>query len=122
VKAIGASLINLSIMSERREGASSGDRISSRTFILPACGAFVIHERTDEVLALFREDQEIVCYSDVEELVAKVDHYLLDPEARERIARQGMAVVRASHSWDHRIQDILTHHDRYATMHAGSDR
>src|SRR6185437_10443996 len=73
VKAICASSINLSIMSEKRIGASKGDQVASRTFSVPACGAFVIHDRTEEVLQLFKENQEIVCYSDVDELVAKID-------------------------------------------------
>jgi hypothetical protein len=111
VKAICASSINLSIMSEKRLGASKGDQVATRTFSVPACGAFVIHERTDEVLQIFRENEEIVCYSDIDDLVAKVDRYLADPISRRSIAERGQSVVRANHSWDSRICDILARHE-----------
>jgi spore maturation protein CgeB len=112
VKAVCASKINLAIMSEQRAGASSGDRVSSRTFQLPACGGFVIHERSTEVTALFREGEEIVCYGDVDELVAAVDQYLADPAARGRIAARAHELVRRRDSWDCRVRDILEHHER----------
>jgi hypothetical protein len=111
VKAVCASSINLSIMSEKRLGASSGDQVATRTFSVPACGAFVIHERTEEVLELFRENEEIVCYSDIDDLVANVDRYLADPISRREIAERGHAVVRSRHSWDSRIREILAHHE-----------
>lgn len=117
VKAICASSINLSIMSEQRRGSSHGDQIATRTFSVPACGAFVMHERTAEVLALFREDEQIVCYSDIDELVAKIDRYVSNPELRRAVASQGQAVVLAHHSWDARIQEIIRHHD--ATLNVG---
>ena len=112
VKAICASKINLSIMSEQRVGASKGDQVATRTFSVPACGAFVIHERTDEVLQLFREGEEIVCYDGVDDLIAKVDRYLADDAGRRDIAARALAVVRARHSWDTRIGDIVAHHDQ----------
>jgi glycosyltransferase involved in cell wall biosynthesis len=117
VKALCASSINLSIMSEKRVGASKGDQVATRTFSVPACGAFVIHDRTDEVLELFREDEEIVCYSTVDELVEKIDLYLADPERRRAIAERGQLAVRRRHSWDHRIQDILAFHQRVLSTH-----
>ena len=120
VKAICASSINLSIMSEQRLGSSKGDQIATRTFSVPACGAFVIHERTEEVLQLFREDEEIVCYTGIDDLVAKIDTYLANPERRRMIADRGQAVVRAGHSWDRRIQEILAHHDQAASRAAPS--
>ena len=112
VKAICASRINLSIMSEKRVGSSSGDQVATRTFSVPACGGFVMHERTDEVLELFREDEEIVCYSDVSDLVARIDKYLGDPARRREIAERGRAKVCAAHTWDNRIREILAHHER----------
>ena len=71
-----------------------------------------MHERTDEVLQLFRENEEIVCYDDVDDLVDKIDRYVADDARRQEIADRGLAVVRAHHSWDARIRAILTHHDQ----------
>jgi hypothetical protein len=116
VKAICSSAINLSIMSEKRVGASNGDQVATRTFSVPACGAFVIHDRTDEVLQLFKEDHEIVCYSDMDDLIRKIDTYLANPAERRAIAGRGQAVVRARHSWDNRVREVLSHHERLSIV------
>lgn len=110
VRAICGSRINLSIMSERRVGSSRGDQVASRTFAVPACGAFVIHERTDELRALFREDEEVVCFGDLDELVVKIDRYLADDARRDSIAAEGRRVVLERHTWDQRIREIIDHH------------
>lgn len=111
VKAICASKINLSIMSEKRVGSSSGDQVATRTFSVPACGGFVIHERTDEVLQLFKENEEIVCYEDIDDLISKIDLYVADDQRRTAVAGRGQAMVRACHGWDKRIGEILAHHE-----------
>jgi spore maturation protein CgeB len=110
VRAVRGSRINLSIMSEARRGASLGDQVASRTFVVPACDAFVLHERTDEVLRLFREPDEIVCYADSDELIGQIDRYLPDEAARTRIAARARDLVRRRHSWDARIAEILERH------------
>ena len=110
VRAIRASTINLGLLSERRAGASGDDRITSRTFHIPACGGFMLHERTDELLTHFVEDRSVACYDGVDQLVQRVDQYLADPDRRASISEAGLAVVRARHSWDHRIAEILSHH------------
>lgn len=110
VRAIAASSINLGMLSERRIGASSGDNITSRTFHIPASGGFMLHERTEELLQIFKEDESVACFGDAQELLAKIAKYLPAVEERRGIACHGRAVVEAGHSWDHRIRDILAHH------------
>ena len=110
VRAINASTINLGILSERRRGASSGDRITSRTFHIPACDAFLLHERTDEVTQIFPEGSAIGCFADADELVVTVDEYLAHADRRRAMARHAYDIVRAAHSWDHRMEAILERH------------
>jgi glycosyltransferase involved in cell wall biosynthesis len=111
VKAIAASTINLGLLSERRTGASSGDQVTSRTFHIPAAGGFMLHERTGELLALFQEGEHVACFGDVDEMVSAVKHYLSDLPRRNAIAEAGRCLVERAHSWDHRIQTILSYHD-----------
>lgn len=110
VRAIAASRINLCILSERREGASSGDQVTSRTFHIPACGGFMLHERTTELLELFAEGESVAAFGDENELVTAVERWLGADADRARIARCGLELVRRSHSWDHRIAAILARH------------
>lgn len=111
VRAISASSINLGILSEQRHGSSDGDKITSRTFHTPACGGFMLHERTDEVLAIFEDGSSIVCYGHDSEMIERIDEYLDAPDRRLAIAERGRCIVESKHSWDVRIQEILSLHD-----------
>jgi spore maturation protein CgeB len=112
VRAICASSINIAILSEQRARSSSGDRITSRTFHIPAAGGFMLHERTSDVEAHFRDEVECAFFDDAEDLAAKVDRYLKDPDRRSEIARRGRELVWGRDSWDHRIQTILATHEK----------
>ncbi len=100
---ISHSLISLGLL---REEAS--DLHTQRTFEIPACGTLQIAPRNDEILGLFKEDQEIVCFGDVTELVEKCEYYLRKDSPREKIARRGYErVQRDGHSYDNRCRSIL---------------
>ena len=109
VRAIAASKINLCILSEPRVGSSAGDQVTSRTFHIPACGGFMLHERTAELREVLREPHEVACFAGVDELIAQVEHYLADDAQRASIASRGRERVESAHSWDHRIREILDH-------------
>lgn len=85
--AVACTKINIALLREIRPGASSGDLTTSRTFEIPACGGFMLHERTDEVLNFFEEGAEIACFSDEGELVDKVRYYLTHESEREKMRR-----------------------------------
>jgi spore maturation protein CgeB len=65
------------------------DGHAMRTFEIPACGAFMLAERTDEHLALFHEDKEAVFFGSPDELLGKVRYYLAHNEDLRRIAQAG---------------------------------
>ena len=115
VRAIRASKINVAILSEQRSGSSSDDRITSRTFHIPAAGGFMLHERTEEVTSRFREHVDCACFGDATELAEQVDRYLADDEGRARIAESGRHLVWARDSWDHRIHEIVAKHEALTT-------
>jgi len=107
VRAIVASKINLAILSEERTGSSSGDQITSRTFHIPACGGFMLHERTAELLEILCEPAEVAGFSGIDELVGQVERFIADDAQRAAIASAGRRRITAEHSWDHRIAEIL---------------
>jgi spore maturation protein CgeB len=88
-KAICASSICLGLLSERGIGSSSGDLITARTFQIPACGAFMLHERNNEVLSYFAEGRDAEFFGSTQELAQKVSYYLAHEEERKRIAEHG---------------------------------
>jgi spore maturation protein CgeB len=108
--AICASKINLGLLYEGPRGASSGDKITSRTFEIPASGGFLLHERTDEVAEYFAEGKEMACFSSDDELVDKVEYYLSNDVERKGVAHAGYERCIAENSLSHRAQAIL---DKY---------
>ena len=65
---------------------NQNDKINLKNLQVPACGGFLITNRTDIILELFEEDKEIVCYDSYEELRSKCEYYLLHEEERRAIA------------------------------------
>jgi len=85
------------------------DGHSMRSFEIPACGAFMLAERTDEHLDVFREDEEAAFFSSSEELLDKVRYYLAHDELRARIARAGrLRVTVGGHTYANRLREIVT--------------
>lgn len=65
------------------------DKQTTRTMEIPACGGFMMAERTDEHLALFKEDREAVFFSSNEELLEKCQYFLAHENKRKQIAAAG---------------------------------
>ena len=107
-KAIRLSKVNLGILSEMRKGASSGDLITARTFHIPACGGFMLHERTCEVSEFFVEGRECGMFEGAKEMVDKVGYYLEHTAEREAVAEAGhVRCLHSGNSVDDRVRAIL---------------
>lgn len=86
------------------------DLQTSRSIEIPACGGFMLAERTDEHLALFEEGKEAAFFSSQEELLHKVRYYLDHHTERQSVAQAGLLKCRtAGYSFDERIAEIFQH-------------
>jgi hypothetical protein len=84
-----------------------------RTFEIPACGSFMLAERTQEHLELYEEGKEAGYFGSPEELVEKVRHYLAHGSERERIAGAAhRRVTSGGHTYKDRLQQMLRIADR----------
>lgn len=90
VRALRASAVNLCFLRHFNR-----DRQTTRSIEIPACGAFMLHERSEEMTGLLAEDVEAAYFGDDQELAAQCRRWLADPEGRNRVATAGLRKVQA---------------------------
>jgi len=101
--AISCSKIALCFLNKRHR-----DLHTSKTFEIPACGGFMLGERTPEHLVLFKEGEEAEFFESKEELLAKVTYYLQNEEKRKLIAQAGRnRCLTSGYSYDDRAREII---------------
>jgi spore maturation protein CgeB len=79
-----------------------------RTFEIPACGGFMLTERSSTHQELFVEDREAAFFDSPDEFAAKVRSYLGRDEDRARIAAAGhLKIVEGRHTYVDRLAEII---------------
>jgi hypothetical protein len=84
VRAICATDINLGFLRRRNR-----DQHTDRSVEIPACGAFLLAERSTEHRELLAEGREAAFFSEDDELIALTTRWLAEPERRRAVARAG---------------------------------
>lgn len=81
--------------------------VTPRVFEVPACGAFLLVDDNPCLNDLYKVGEEIICYSDENDLKEKIKYYLSHPEERKAIARRAQERAYRDHTYEKRIKDIL---------------
>jgi len=117
-KAICAFDINLCFLRK-----ANRDLQTTRSVEIPACGAFMLAERTREHLALFEEGVEAEYFSDDDELATKVTYYLQNPEQRNAIAAAGLQrCERSGYSNHARLAAMLSAVEEITAAHGKKEK
>lgn len=102
-RGICATRINLCFLRK-----ANRDLQTDRTMEIPACGAFMLAERTPEHLRLFQEDEEAAYFSSNQELLEKAGHFLANEASRRRIATAArMRCEKSGYSHHERLRWML---------------
>lgn len=96
-------LINLNI----HNWLGQAGAMNLRLFEVPAAGAFLLTDPVDEIREHYVEGEHLACYRGVDELRAKLEHFLVRPAECERIARAGREHFLAHHSYPVRARRVL---------------
>jgi hypothetical protein len=104
-RALSAFRINLCFLRK-----ANRDRHTTRSVEIPACGGFMLAERTEEHMALFEEDREAVYFSSDDELLDKARWYLAHEDDRVRIAEAGRRRCwTGGYTYQRRLEQVLAH-------------
>ena len=84
------------------------DLQTTRSVEVPACGAFLLAERTREHRALFQEDVEAAFFCSTDELVMKVKYYLHNDSVRKTIALNGFRkALGAPYTYEAQLEQVF---------------
>ena len=84
----------------------SGEMANTRSFEILGCGACQVVDRPGDLLRLFREGEELLCFTGGEELRARVEEALADEGLRRRVGAAGREAAMARHTYGHRARHL----------------
>ncbi len=96
------SRINLNVTSRTIETG-----IPQRVLDILACGGFCLTGYQPEIDVFFKDGEELVMYTDGEDFLGKLRHYLENEQERSRIAQRGKEAVREKFSLIKRVKEML---------------
>ena len=102
-KGIVASKINLGFLRK-----ANRDLQTDRSIEIPACGGFMLSERTVEHERLFLDKEEAVFFDNKEDLLKKIEYFLANDDQRKKIALAGYnKCISANYTHKNRMQFML---------------
>ena len=81
--------------------------LSLRIWDVLGCGGFLLTNYQQELEEYFEIGTDLDCYYNLEDLIDKLDYYLVHDDVRAQIAINGYTKVKNMHTWQHRIAELL---------------
>lgn len=82
--------------------------VTPRIFEVAACRAFHIVDYVPQVKEFYRIDEEIVCYTAIDQIPHLCRYYLSHTDERNAIAERAYFRAMAEHTYDHRIARLIS--------------
>lgn len=113
-RAIQSAKINLAVHMGAADQSGWQDLVSTRTFEIPACKGFILHIDNSEVRELFKPDEEIGVFSDIDSLSERIEHYLNDENHRLSCIENAYRRCVPSYSYEARAKVIIDWFESYS--------
>ncbi len=81
--------------------------IPLRAFDIMGCGGFLLSNYQEDLASYFTPGEDYVYYESREDLIEKIDYYLVHDEERRAIADSGHAKVRSEHKYTDRLEELI---------------
>ena len=101
VNAIQEAKVNISFLRKIQD-----DTQTMRTFEIPACGGFMITERTNCHERIFKEGYESIYFENKLELLEKIKYYLNNEDKRKKIIENGLKRLSFNDTYSGKIKII----------------
>jgi len=101
-----SSKITLGINPDRARGGTN--YTSERTWMVIAAGGFYLGEGSSGMRELLPDGEYCAWYENIDDCILQCDRYLRDSRERECIRAAGEKFVRAHHTFDQRIANLLS--------------
>lgn len=106
-------MISLNFSNSGRQLSAAGvgrsTQIKARVFEVPGHGGALLTQNAPGLSDYFEMGKEIDVFDDVDGLKNKIEFYLSNPAARDRLAQAGFAKASARHTYDVRFRELLEH-------------
>jgi glycosyltransferase involved in cell wall biosynthesis len=113
-RALAESVVTVNVHIDVAENYANNMRLYEAT----GCGAMLVTDAKDNLPELFVPGLEVVAYRDVAEAVDQIRYYVDHPEEAATIARAGQARTLRSHTYRHRMEELVDILSRHIKMRA----
>lgn len=107
LKKTAKKVLEHSSLSDNASTAGYPEQIKGRNFEVPGCGAFLLTEAAENLDEYYTDGEELVCFSNLDDLVDRVNYYLANGDERMRIAQAGYERTLREHTYVHRFSHIF---------------
>ena len=104
VRIFNQSRININLSNA---SVPAGKQIKGRNFEIPGSGGFLLTDQVENLEDFYEIGKEIVCFSDVADLIDKAKYYLGHEVERNEIAERGYCRTIKDHTFDARFKEIF---------------
>jgi spore maturation protein CgeB len=83
------------------------NQVKARTFEVPGSGGFLLTESAPGLEHSYTDGQELVTFSDIDDLAKKIRYFLENSIERDTIAQAGFMRTQGEHTYDLRMKELL---------------